>query len=243
MPAEATLGVLGGMGPLASAEFVNTIYEFHRGGREQELPRVVLDSDPAFPDRTEAIRSGRTDEITERLRCRVADLLSLGANRIVVACFTAHRFLRDLDPELLAPVVSLVDTAISELCHAEGTFLMLSTSGTRQAGIFQDSPRWALVANRVVLPTDRDQELVHRLVYRMKQRGAGPEVLAEVDLLMTRYGCTGVVAGCTEFHLVSKDFVSAYGSANVVDALRSIAIGLPGLITQPLARPSQGLRS
>ena len=51
-PRSNVLGVVGGMGPLASAEFVKTIYEYGLNRREQESPSVVLVSDPTFPDRT-----------------------------------------------------------------------------------------------------------------------------------------------------------------------------------------------
>src|SRR5689334_6778827 len=55
-------GVLGGLGPLASAEFLATIYEHADASEEQRLPAVLLFSDPAIPDRTEALLCGREDQ-------------------------------------------------------------------------------------------------------------------------------------------------------------------------------------
>ena len=60
MATKEILGVVGGMGPLASAEFVKTIYEHSLGEREQASPTVLMHSDPTFPDRTQLLPCGRT---------------------------------------------------------------------------------------------------------------------------------------------------------------------------------------
>ncbi|MER6031535.1 amino acid racemase [Streptomyces sp. NPDC001851] len=221
------LGVLGGMGPLSSAEFLRTLYACPWAGPEQTRPRVLLDSDPAFPDRTEAIRLGRVREMTERLENRLRDLLDRGADRVVVVCFTAHHFLRLVDPALRQRVVSLVDVTAAELALTSGRFLLLSTEGSRQARVFEQAPGWDAVADRVVRPGRDDQALVHRLIYRMKHEGPLPdEVLPPVDRLLRRYGCSGVVLGCTEFHLVSRELTARYGPDRTVDALRTLALRL-----------------
>ncbi|MFC4531117.1 aspartate/glutamate racemase family protein [Sphaerisporangium dianthi] len=218
------LGVLGGMGPLASAEFLKTLYHANLHSREQDMPRVLVDSDPGFPDRTEAVAGGPgAQEIGRRLAVRLEDLLARGADRLVMACFTAHHFLPLVDPLIRERVTSLVDVALDELDRADGRFLLLCTEGTRRARVFQSSPLWDRVAARVALPGEPDQELVHRMVYRMKRHGALGDVAPAVDRLRARYGCSGVILGCTEFHLVSGGLTGVLGEANVVDALRAFA--------------------
>ncbi|MFF0436258.1 aspartate/glutamate racemase family protein [Streptomyces sp. NPDC004327] len=227
LPSGGVLGVLGGMGPLSSAEFLRTVYASRWAGPEQTRPRVLLDSDPAFPDRTEAIRLGRVREMTERLEARLRDLLAQGADQVVVICFTAHHFLRLIDPALRERVVSLVDLTVAELAASPGRFLLLSTEGSRLAGVFERAPGWDEVAHRVVRPDPEDQALVHRLIYRMKHEGPLPdEVLPPVDRLLRRYACSGTVLGCTEFHLVSRELTARYGPDRTVDALRTLALGL-----------------
>ncbi|MGP3998632.1 aspartate/glutamate racemase family protein [Streptomyces sp. 8N706] len=232
LPSTGVLGVLGGMGPLASAEFLRTLYAREWAGPEQSRPRVLLDSDPAFPDRTEAIRQGRVREMTERLEARLAELLARGASQVVVVCFTAHYFLHRLDPALRARVVSLVESTTAELTGTTGRFLLLSTEGTRRARIFEEAPGWDAVAHRVVRPDEDDQALVHRLIYRMKRHGPLPgETLPQVERMRQAYGCSGLVLGCTEFHLVSRELTARYGEDRTVDALRTLAVrfsaGLP----------------
>jgi aspartate racemase len=217
------IGVVGGMGPLASAEFVRNIYRFRDCGREQDMPRVLLDSDAGFPDRTAAIKAGRISEIATILSQRLRGLLGIGATRLVIACFTAHHFLPAVDPAVRARLVSLVDVAVDELAGLDGRFLMLCTEGTAQAGVFQSAAGWPLVADRVVFPAVEDQAVVHGLIYHMKINGPTPTVVRSVDELRARYGCAGVIGGCTEFHLVSGELVARYGQHRVVDALRTIA--------------------
>ena len=225
------LGVLGGMGPLASAHFIRTIYQLNCADREQDMPRVLLDSDPGFPDRTTAIMNGEEEWILRLLTSRVAGLIGLGATRIVVPCVTAHHFFARLEPALRAPIVSLVERTVRELAREPGPpLLMLSTSGTRRAGIFERAPGWPVVSDRVVLPSQADQEFVHHLIYQLKRGRRPAAALSEIDALRCRYDCAGVVVGCTEFHLVSQELAAAYGSGCAVDALRSIAEDIASVV-------------
>ena len=68
---KRVLGVVGGAGPLASAEFIKTIYECSLGEREQEAPVVLLYSDPTFPDRTEALLAGDYEPTLTQARRRI----------------------------------------------------------------------------------------------------------------------------------------------------------------------------
>lgn len=225
-----TLGVLGGMGPLASAAFLRTVYDLHSGGPEQVLPRVLLDSDPGFPDRTEVIRGGGEREFAERLQLRLGELRAAGVTRTVIACFTAHHFLPLIDPLVRADVVSIVDMTLAAVAARPGTFLLLSTRGTRQARIFQNAPGWPAVSGRIAFPGDDDQDRVHRIVYEMKRAGGSEHAVDVIDELRGRYRCDGVIAGCTEFHLVSQQLIDRCGQGGVVDALRQVALDVHRLL-------------
>src|SRR5436309_5448155 len=102
-----TLGILGGMGPLASAEFLSTLYQLNITDPEQDSPSCILLSDPTIPDRTQAILNGGIEELAARLSRALQDLASLGADRIVIACVTAHHVLPHVPEPLRLKVVSL----------------------------------------------------------------------------------------------------------------------------------------
>jgi aspartate racemase len=233
------LGVLGGMGPLASAAFINSVYRLNPADHEQDMARVLLDSTPAFPDRTEAILSGNDAKLVYQLNDHLTRLVDAGADSIVIACFTAHHFLPRVDPGIRAYVRSLIGQVLSALRERDGTYLVLCTVGTRQAGVFPRYPGWADVASRVRWPDEADQGAIHKLLYRMKRHGPTREAVDTVSALRSWYGCTGVVLGCTELHLVSEELCELLGETSVVDPLRDIARSLYGnVIALDRARPT-----
>lgn len=227
----AYLGILGGMGPVASAEFLKTVYEQNLGAREQTAPRVVMLSDPSFPDRTEALLAGRDEEVLRPLTDALRRLSDMGATRLVVCCVTAHHLLPRLPPDLRARVVSLLDVVFDRLEQTRGRHLLVCSSGSRRAGIFERHERWPAAAPYVVLPDEADQEVIHRdLIYPMK---TDPDVSKRAPLLrslLKRYGVSSFIAGCTEVHMLAKrpEFSDGRSGVNCIDPLAIIARGLQG---------------
>lgn len=134
------LGVLGGMGPVASAEFVRTIYSYHHGRPEQEAPVVMLYSDPTFPDRTEAVSSRSDHLLLKKLVESLTQLCELGASEIVVCCVTSHYLLTKLPHHLRSKILSLVDAIFAGLLRTEKKHLLMCTNGTRRSGLFENHP-------------------------------------------------------------------------------------------------------
>ncbi len=215
------LGILGGMGPLASAEFLDTFYRLNLREPEQDAPACVLYSDPSIPDRTTAILAGDTRELLAAFVAALDKLAALGAERIVVACVTAHHLLPELPAELRRRVVSLLGLAFQEIAAQPRPLLLLSTSGTRKARIFESHEGWEAVAPWIRLLDPDDQERVHRLTYRLKADLPAREALAEIEPLLPRYGAQGFLFGCTELHLLSRAIYRETGAFDprIVDPL------------------------
>lgn len=108
MAKKEILGIVGGMGPLASAEFVKTIYEQSVGEQEQHSPAVLLHSDPSFPDRTQSLLAGEWEPSLHKLIETLNELHKLGASRIVICCLTIHYLLPKLPRELKSRIISLL---------------------------------------------------------------------------------------------------------------------------------------
>jgi aspartate racemase len=219
------VGIVGGMGPLASTELLRTVYRTAGAGPEQEAPRVLLWSDPAVVDRTEAIDHDDLTPLYRAVEKAVRGLADAGAERIVVACVTAHRVLGDLPPELLERCVSLVDIAHGELAAAAEPHLLLCTLGTARAGLLTTGPRAGEAVRHMVGLRPDDQEALHREVYRIK-RGRDP--LHTVDFLrdvLPRYGVRAFVAACTELHLVTQAIAASGQAAEfpAIDPLEVVA--------------------
>lgn len=207
--ASYSLGVLGGMGPLASAEFLKTIYECSVAGGEQHSPRVIMYSDPAFPDRTEALLDGRRAELLSRLAGALEVLCGWGVTEVVVCCITIHHLLPELPEHLRQRVASLLDPMLERAGELQTRQLMLCTNGARRLKVFERHEGWARARASVVMPEGDDQQRVHELIYEIKRNGDLRRAAATLDELLTKYRAGGFVAGCTEMHVLAKSFMAA----------------------------------
>jgi aspartate racemase len=218
------LGILGGMGSLASAEFLKTIYEFDQSDIEQQQQACILYSDPTFPDRTEAIINQSAEELLIRFLVETLEkLIQLGSSKIVITCITIHHFLPKVPANLRKNVISLIDLIIQDILQEKKRYLLLCTNGTRQAGIFQKHPQWFL-AEQVILPNKADQNTVHHLIYQLKKNGYQDSMIFYFDNLIKKYPVDSLIFGCTEFHLLTKHLIKTDGKEyTVIDPLLSLA--------------------
>src|SRR5687767_1896030 len=142
---KSVLGIVGGLGPLASAEFLKTIYEYSLGGLEQDSPTVIMYSDPTFPDRTEAFLANNADPVLSQLTEVIERLLDAGATKVVFCCMTIHYLLPRLPTPLRERVVSLLDVIFEDVGRSRKKHLLICSSGTKKLRLFQDHEQWSLV--------------------------------------------------------------------------------------------------
>lgn len=214
------------MGPLASAEFLKTIYESSLGGREQDSPVVLMYSDPSFPDRTEEFLRGSVDELLNRLIVALEFLLGMGASRIVICCTTMHYLLPRLPRELTPRIISLVDTILGAVGQSQKRHLMICTNGTRKLKLFESHGLWQPLKGYIQFPDDGDQEMIHHdLIYRIKKNQGVDEMIPLLESLLSKYRTDSFITGCTELHLVTKRLKTRRGgrSYSYVDPLMTIA--------------------
>jgi aspartate racemase len=219
------LGVLGGMGPLASAEFVKTVYESSTGQREQQSPIVLLYSDPTFPDRTEAFLSGEEQELLSSLIEALDRLTEMGASKIVICCVTIHHLLPKLPPRLREVVVSLPDVVVEHMYRRQTRQLLVCSTGTRELRIFQRHPEWRRVGPYATFPDEPDQQRFHELIYGIKLNRNPAEFASFLQSRLTKYRVDSFVAGCTECHLLAKHALRSgiIERANCLDPLLLLA--------------------
>jgi aspartate racemase len=202
---KAVLGVLGGLGPLASADFLMSIYDYNLGKVEQHSPSVIMFSDPTFPDRTELFLRGSDDVLLELLTEALEGLCKLDVSKIVIACITIHYLLTRLPVHLQSRVISLIDVALAKAIESGRKHLLICTTGTRAMGIFQKSAKWPEAEGYVVLPDAEDQEAVHDQIYRLIKKNKRVECFIPfLESLLDKYEVSSFIAGCTEMHRVTR---------------------------------------
>ena len=128
------LGVLGGMGPLATADFVRRLVELTPVQRDQDHLPVLVANLPQIPDRTAPILHGTgADPLPEMLRIRDL-LIAAGARAIAMPCNTAHAWYAEL-ADCPVPFLHLVDATAEQLGDAASVGL-LATAATLKAGLY-----------------------------------------------------------------------------------------------------------
>ena len=203
--ADLTLGVIGGMGPLATADFLAKLVQATPVNAEQEHLRVLVDSNPKVPDRIRAI-AGTGESAGPVLAGMAAGLERAGADFLVMACNTAHVFESEIRDAISIPFVSIIDEASDE-CLRAGTGAarvgLLATPACIASGLYQR----ALKRNGLgaVVLDQRDEEAFLELLRAIKLQGVSPELRVAMKRLaeaLVADGAGMVIAGCTEVPLV-----------------------------------------
>ncbi|WP_428490332.1 aspartate/glutamate racemase family protein [Rhodopila sp.] len=223
---DKVLGVLGGMGPLASAHFMLRLTLLTPAERDQDHIPAVLWSDPRVPDRTAASLSAGPDPLPWLLR-GIEGLKAAGCGAIAIPCNTAHGW---LDPMMRAagmPILHIVDAAATELRRIgirRGCIGLMGTAATLAMRLYQD--RLEAEGWQVVEP---DPEQMARLVTPAIASVKANRVveayapLAEVANSLAARGATAVVLGCTEIPLGIQAGPADAFQVPVVDTIDALA--------------------
>ena len=158
------LGVLGGMGPAASAEFMRILAARFPAKADQEHPVVYLLSDAEIPDRSNCITKG-TENPTHRIKADLDTLVSWGAEILTVPCNSAHCFIDNFRNEIKVPYVHIVEATIDEaIKKAPRGAWMVATLGTVRAGLYQKRAS-ELNYRLLVPPEDIKQQIQDIIIY------------------------------------------------------------------------------
>lgn len=222
---KKVLGVLGGMGPLATVDFLRKLIEETPAARDEDHIPVVAWSVPQIPDRPAAIAGDGASPLPALLD-GIRTLKQAGAVAIAIPCNTAHYWYDDMVREGGLPIIHIADAALAELAaqRIKGkTIGLIATKGTLAAGFFQQ--RLAARGLQTVINSAADiDELVLPAIVHVKRN----ELDAAAALLETAIGklmaggAAGVILACTETPVVLDRLPPAI-VAQCVDATRALA--------------------
>jgi aspartate racemase len=208
---KKTIGILGGMGPEATAYFFGLIIKNTKAERDQEHIPVIIYSNPEVPARTDAILEKGESPLPHLLEGARA-LQQAGADFIVMPCVTAHYFLDDIVTREKVSFLSLVDEAV---LYAQRKMPglkkagLISSTGTLKSGLFHDA--FAKEEIEVFGPDDKEQERVMEAIFGKRGVKAGftsgspRETIQGMAKTLIKRGAEAVIAGCTEVPLVLKE--------------------------------------
>ncbi|SFK15278.1 amino acid racemase [Bradyrhizobium sp. Gha] len=209
------LGILGGMGPMATVDFMGKIVRNTPASCDQDHIQMVVCSATDVPDRTAAILGQGGDPFPAMLNALRRLELS-GATRIAIPCNTAHHWHGALQAKTSVPIIHIVDAVADALAAQQvtnPTIGLLATDGTVHAGIYQQ--RLAERGYACMVPDAKAQTEVMRAI-RLVKAGLNEEAAGilgrEAEALAAR-GCSHIAMACTEIPLALAALDSDIGAA------------------------------
>lgn len=216
------LGVVGGMGPAATIQFMHLVVSLTPAQRDQDHIRMLVDMNPAIPDRTAAILGQGPSPVPELVKS--ARLLEqAGATFLVFPCNTAHYFLPQVQAQINIPILNMIEETAAYIGErGMNKIALLATDGTVQTGLYQQ----ALSGRKLnyLVPDEAAQQAVMKTIYDIKagcDLKKAKQTFAPAIKWSRSQGAEAVIAGCTELSLILIG--DTYEDLQVVDAMKAVA--------------------
>ena len=219
------IGVLGGMGPLATVDFFNKVLLATPAKGDADHVPLLIQSDPRIPARPGAILNSGRSPLPELLAGRNR-LITAGATALAMPCNTAHFWFADLVKGCSVPFISIVDASINELRNLvdPGTPIgLIGTRATLAAQIF-DTP----LKRAGYTPINPDEHMMDALVLpgielvKAGKAQQGGQLIEQAVKALLAQGAGAVVLACTETPL-ALDAVQSPLRAQCIDTTAALA--------------------
>lgn len=221
---EKTLGILGGVGPLATAYFMEMIIKMTDADRDQDHLSMIITNHPSIPDRTEYIcDNSRPDPLPVMIGDAVK-LEKAGSDFIVIPCNTAHFFYDEIQQSVGIPVLNMLEETIryakSKLSGVR-KIGVLGTVGTLASGIYKK------VCDKhgieYAKPDEDIQSRLTEIIFGQIKAGKEPDFASFMQIVenMKKQKCDAVILGCTELSVIKRDF--NIDRKDIIDPMEALA--------------------
>lgn len=240
------LGVIGGMGPEATAYFYEQVIAHTAASCDQEHLDLVILSHASMPDRTRAILTGDASELLDAMRADARALETLGCANIAIPCNTSHYFYDTIQSFTRVPVIHMPREAVREAVRVRGAGRVgiMGTDGTVRAGVY--ARECEALGVEAVTPSPERQADVMSLIYDDVKAGRAADLDKFARVLDEFAGrrCDVVILACTELSVVKRAHGAHDACLDAMDVLvreaivRSGARYLPDADTQAGSEPA-----
>ena len=208
---KKTIGILGGMGPEATAYMYSLIIKHTLVEKDQDHIRIFVSSNPEIPPRSEAILEKGPSPVPFLIE-DARKLKEAGADFFIMPCVTAHYFLPDVCAKIDVPFLSLLDESLGwaqENISGLKKVGLISSTGTLLSKLYHN--KFGPAGIDVLTLEDEDQQSVMEAIFGVHGIKAGYTSGRSKDLIvhaaeyLAETGAEAIIAGCTELPLVLKD--------------------------------------
>jgi len=219
------LGIIGGLGPMASAYFLRLITQMSDADTDQQHMEIVMISKPDIPDRTKYILGEERNSPLPELINVGKKLQYLGADVIAIPCITAHYFHDELERGIGLPVIHAIrETAECLSGRNISKVGIMATDGTLKSALFQS----VLEAYNIdyVLPGHAAQQEIMKMIYQCIKAGKpiDMECFKRISDDMFQQGAERILLGCTELSLLKRDYILHTRYLDVMEVLAASAV-------------------
>lgn len=221
---KKTIGIIGGMGPMATADLFHKITAMTDAAADSDHLRVCIDSNTAIPDRTKAILHGGASPVPE-MCLSARRLVSIGADILLIPCNTAHYFYDDVAACVEQPVLHMIRETAATL-REQGVVRagLLATDGTVQAGVYDDA--LAQYGIEALHPGPEGQQEIMNIIYQGVKAGVmlDPSGFHAVLQDLLGRGAQTLILGCTELPIAFEQYAIDLPSIDPTSVLAGRAI-------------------
>lgn len=219
------LGIIGGLGPMATTYFLYLLTQMSRAESDQEHMEIMMHSKPSIPDRTRYILGLSQDDPAVQMIEIGRELKGMGAELLAIPCITAHYFHEELEKNIGLKVLHAVQETAEYLKQAGVDKVgILATDGTVKSGLFDRVLSQYGIAT--VNPGEESQQMVMDLIYRQIKSGEKGNIdeFIQVGEALSAAGAQVNLLGCTELSLLKRDYVLPGGYLDVLEVLAKCAV-------------------
>lgn len=221
-----TLGILGGVGPLASVRFSEMMINMTDAKTDQEHIPLLMFNDNTIPDRTSFILGKSSIDPVPKMISGIKKLVDFGSDYIVITCNTAHYFYKQLQASTSVPIVNMIEEAVTAAILKRPGIKkigVLATDGTVESGVYAK-----VIEERgltCVVPSKKSQSVVMDIIYNQVKAGKDVDLLGFLKIIdeMRNNGCDVIILGCTELSVINADNKLSLHSGDIVDAMEALA--------------------
>lgn len=214
------LGVIGGLGPLASAYFLELITRMCDAENDQEHIETIVYSKPSTPDRTAYILDNTKQSPVPSMVQSGAVLKAMGVDVLAIPCITAHYFHHELEQLVGMRIINAVtETAIYLKARNIDCVGIMATDGTIISGLFQKELESYGIS--CVIPSPESQKRVMNLIYEDVKAGKNADMVSFrlVETELKAKGAQVVLLGCTEISVIKNNNPLGTGFLDVMEVL------------------------
>lgn len=228
------LGVIGGLGPMATALFMEETVRMTDAAWEQDQLDMIVYNFPSIPDRTGYLQGSNLRSPLPGLLWAGRELAGEGVSAIAMPSITAHFFREELAEQLRVPVLDAVrETALHLQAQGVERAGVIATQATVVSGLFARELLDAGITP--VFPDRQTQEGIHNLIFRELKTGRPPEteVFFRADAQLRGRGAQAVILGCMELTALRKKERLGPGFLDTTQILAKAAIESCGKPLRP----------